>query len=113
LPRNTFMLKDLARQRIDHLFSLAIRTAHSRPDLSDRYVAMALKLSERTRVRLPRRWRYFVCRSCKRFLYPGTTARVRIQQRRSPHAVVTCLRCGEMKRYLLKGESKSKREGKQ
>jgi len=106
LPRKDFMVQDLARQRIEQLFNLAIRTAHSRPDLSDRYVEMAQRLSERTRVRIPRRWKYFVCNSCNRFLYPGTTARVRIAQRRSPHTVITCLRCGGTKRYLLKSKGK-------
>jgi ribonuclease P protein subunit RPR2 len=102
LSRNTFMLKDLAQQRIDHLFSLAIGTAQSLPDLSDRYVEMAQRLSKRTRVKIPHKWKYFICGSCNRFLYPGTTARVRIAQRRSPHTVITCLRCGSKKRYPIK-----------
>lgn len=106
MPRNTFMMQDLARQRIDNLFNLAMKTARSRPDLSDRYVDMACRLSKRTKVRIPGMWKYFVCSSCHSFLYPGMTARVRTSPRRSPHTVVTCLRCGRIKRYPLKSKGK-------
>lgn len=102
MPRRDPMVKDLAKQRIDQLFELALRVAPTRSELADRYVNMALRLSKRIKVRIPREWKYFVCPSCQAFLYPGRSARVRIQQRRNPHTVITCLRCGGIKRYTIK-----------
>lgn len=106
MPSSGFV-KDLARQRIEGLFQLALESAKEHPELSDRYVEMALRLSERTRVRLPRGWKYFICGSCGGFLYPGIGSRVRVSQRRSPHVVVTCLRCGGVKRYAITDKPKS------
>jgi ribonuclease P protein subunit RPR2 len=96
------MVKDLARQRINQLFEMASKVAPTRPELADRYVDMALRLSRRIKVRIPKEWKYFVCPSCRAFLFPGRSSRVRIQQKRSPHTVVTCLRCGGIKRYAIK-----------
>lgn len=104
MPSNE-IVRDLARERIDHLFGLAAEYAPLQPELSDRYVQMALKLSKRTRVRIPKHWKYFVCKSCHSFLYPGSRSRVRISQERSPHVVVTCLVCGEKKRFILDKKS--------
>jgi ribonuclease P protein subunit RPR2 len=100
LPSSGFV-KDLARQRIEGLFQLALENAREHPELSDRYVEMAIRLSKRTRVRLPRSWKRLVCSSCGSFLYPGIGSRVRLAQRRSTHVVVTCLRCGGIKRYAI------------
>ncbi|MDH5806464.1 MAG: ribonuclease P protein component 4 [Candidatus Methanomethylicaceae archaeon] len=100
------IMKDIAIQRIEGLFKLAIENVKSNPSLSDRYVEMALEISKRTRVRIPKKWKYFICKSCHSFLYPGIRSRVRIVPRRSPHVVITCLICGEIKRYLIKKRKK-------
>ncbi|MDI9608848.1 MAG: ribonuclease P [Candidatus Verstraetearchaeota archaeon] len=99
---NRTHVRDLARQRIERLFSLANQAVKSDPRLANRYVSIALKISMRTRVRIPRELKRTVCRKCKAFLYPGITSRVRVRTRRSPHVSVTCLNCGTVRRYLLK-----------
>lgn len=99
-------MKDLAIQRIEGLFKLAMDNIKSNPSLSNRYVEMALEISKRTKVRIPGKWKYFVCKSCHSLLYPGISSRVRIISRRSPHIVITCLICGEVKRYLIKKRKK-------
>lgn len=101
-----FLIHDLAIQRIEHLFKLAIDNFKLNPSLSDRYVEMAIEISMRTRTRIPKKWKYFICKSCHSFLYPGIRARIRIAQRRTPHVVVTCLVCGAIKRYLIKKRKK-------
>jgi ribonuclease P protein subunit RPR2 len=68
---------------------------------ADRYVEHARRLSMRSRVRIPRAWRYFICRGCKRALIPGVTARFRTSTGREPHLVVSCLRCGHIYRRNL------------
>ncbi|MCQ5363310.1 MAG: ribonuclease P [Candidatus Methanomethylicia archaeon] len=102
MPSNRRLIKDLAAQRIDNLFRLAEANIHSNPSYSDRYVEMAIQISKRTNVRIPKSWKYFMCKSCHSFLYPGIRSRIRISPRRSPHIVVTCLVCGTTKRYPIK-----------
>jgi ribonuclease P protein subunit RPR2 len=49
-----------------------------------------------------------ICRHCKGFIYPGVNCRVRVQQRREPHMVITCLVCGKITRIPLKSKSPKK-----
>jgi len=104
----TNAIKELAQQRINHLFELAMESAIDRPDLSTRYVGMAIQICKRIRVRIPHKWKYFICSSCLSFIYPGASSRVRVKQKRCRHIVVTCLKCGSSKRYILKTPLKEK-----
>lgn len=92
--------RDLARQRIWILLSLADNVVKRDQELARRYVALALKLAAKARLRLPRDVRRRYCRRCKVPLIPGLTARVRVRSRRQRHIVVTCLKCGYVRRYV-------------
>ncbi|MCW4019905.1 MAG: ribonuclease P [Candidatus Bathyarchaeota archaeon] len=92
----------IAVHRIQILFRLAQEAVHDRPDLAQRYVEIARKVAMRTRLHLPREYRFQVCRHCKRFILAGVNSRVRVQPRREPHIVVTCLHCGRHMRNPLK-----------
>uniref|UniRef100_A0A7C3J3P8 Ribonuclease P protein component 4 n=1 Tax=Candidatus Methanomethylicus mesodigestus TaxID=1867258 RepID=A0A7C3J3P8_9CREN len=102
MVRNASLVQDIARQRIDRLINMAAEKASSRPDLSRRYISMALTISRRTRIRIPRSKKRLFCKKCTTFLLPGKTARVRVRQHRSPHVSVCCLVCGHVKRYPLR-----------
>lgn len=93
--------KEIALSRIERLFDLAIKMLNVRPDLSQRYIEIARKISMRAKVRIPRERRMLICRHCKRFIFPGVSSRVRLQPRRRPHIVVTCLYCGKHMRRPL------------
>lgn len=96
-------VKEIASSRIEKLFDMAIELLDKRPDLSQRYVEIARRISMRTKARIPREKRMLLCRHCKRFIFPGVSSRVRLQPRRSPHIVITCLYCGgHMRRPLRK-----------
>lgn len=95
-------IREIALKRIERLFELAIQMLSKRPDLSQRYVAIARKISMRTRARIPREKRLLICRHCKRFIFPGVSARIRLQPRREPHIVITCLYCGKHMRRPLR-----------
>jgi len=95
-------VREIALERIKRLFSLAIETLHERPDLAQRYVEIARKIAMRVKIRLPREMRLLICRHCKRFIFPGVSSRVRIQPRREPHIVITCLYCGKQMRRSLR-----------
>ena len=92
----------IALQRIHILFRLAKKTIHEDPQLAQRYVKVARKIAMATKLRLPREYRQLVCRHCKSFILPGVNSRVRIQQRREPHMVVTCFNCGKHSRIPLR-----------
>lgn len=100
--------KQIALERIQTLFRLSREVIHENPELAQRYVHIARRISMATRVRLPVEYRRQVCRHCKRFILPGVNCRVRIQQRREPHLVVTCLLCGGHMRFPLKDRRKGK-----
>jgi len=100
--------KRIALRRIHRLFNLALEMIHEDPELAQRYVEIARRIAMRAQVRLPRQYRRLVCRHCKGFIVPGVNCRVRLQPRREPHVVITCLRCGGHMRIPLK----PKKEGK-
>jgi len=98
--------KRIAMQRIRTLFHLAKETIHEDPALAQRYVNIARKVAMAAKVRLPREYRRQVCRYCKSFILPGVNCRVRTKQRREPHLVITCLKCGKQTRIPLKEKPK-------
>ena len=98
--------KQIALQRIHRLFSLAKEVIHEDPELAQRYVKIARRIAMRTQLKLPKEYRRLICRKCKSFILPGVNCRIRIQQKREPHMVVTCLNCGGHSRIPLKGGEK-------
>jgi ribonuclease P protein subunit RPR2 len=98
--------KRIALQRVHTLFNLAREVVHEDPELAQRYVKVARKIAMRTKLRLPREYRSLICRHCKSFILPGVNCRIRIQQRREPHVVITCMNCGQHTRIPLKGREK-------
>jgi len=104
--------RQIALQRIQMLFRLAKEKIREEPALAQRYVEIARKIAMRTKLRLPAEYRHMVCKHCKGFIYPGVNCRVRIQKRREPHMVITCLNCGNIMRIPLKSRSRKKKEKK-
>lgn len=112
-PENLSLMnttKQIALERIHTLFRLAIEGIHENPEQAQRYVSIAKRISMTTKVRLPSEYRRQVCGHCKRFILPGVNCRVRIQQRREPHLVITCLDCGGHMRFPLKSRRKNKHD---
>ncbi|MDT8357784.1 MAG: ribonuclease P, partial [Methanomicrobiaceae archaeon] len=81
---------------MDILFREASEVFPKEPALSDRYVALARRISMRQRVRIPRELQRRFCRKCHAYLVPGVNARVRVHRGR---VVTTCLVCGHRRRY--------------
>ncbi len=96
------IIEDIARQRIDRLMGMAERVSLKDISLADRYAELAFKIAMRARVRLPRKYKLRICRKCRKYLLPGVTASIRIRSRRETHLVVRCLRCGYMRRYIIR-----------
>ena len=81
--------KRIALKRVHTLFHLAKEVIHEDPELAQRYVKIARKIAMRTMLHLPQEYRSLICRHCKSFILPGVNCRIRIQQRREPHMVIT------------------------
>lgn len=93
--------QNIAEQRIRGLFNLADQVYVEHPDRAHRYVDIALRISMRTRTKIPTSLRRRVCRGCKGYLKQGVNCRVRVRQNREPHMSITCLDCGHITRIPL------------
>jgi ribonuclease P protein subunit RPR2 len=101
-PENT---KQIARQRIDALFHEAQQVNQANPNLAKEYVQLARKIAMASRIRLSTEHRRQFCKNCNTLLIYGSNCRVRLQQKREPHIVATCLNCGNMTRIPIKSKS--------
>jgi len=101
--------KQIAMRRIHTLFRLAKEAVRDEPKLAQRYAQIARRIAMRAKLRLPVEYRRLICRHCKSFIYPGVNCRVRVQQRREPHVVITCLICGKHTRIPLRSREMKRR----
>ncbi len=95
-------VKQIASQRIDILFEQAEAVIKTNPQLAAEYVKVAQKVAMSARFALPAEYKRRICKHCGGFLVVGFNCRVRIQQKREPHVVVTCLNCGYNSRIMLR-----------
>lgn len=93
--------KQIAKQRIRILFSLAKDIIHEDPALAQRYADSARKIAMAAKIRFPKEYRRQVCKHCKSLILPGINCRLRVRQRREPHIVITCMNCGKHTRIPL------------
>ncbi len=96
-------MHQIAQERVDILFERALKIFHEDPELANRYVDLARKVCMVARVRLPARWRPYICRGCKILVVPSVNCKVRLQSRpgKGSRVVKTCLKCGHVTRYNL------------
>jgi len=100
--------KVVARERIVRLLKLADEMYLRDAELAEAYGELARRIAMRTRVKIPREWRWRYCRKCKRLLFPGVTATVRIDSK-SQCLEIRCGRCGHVNRrpYIREKEGRS------
>ena len=98
----------VASERIHILLNLAQEMALKDESLSRRYVALARKISQRTKVKIPREMKKYLCKSCGIALIPGQNTKIRLHARRTG-IVITCLSCGYVKRYPVTGKNESRK----
>jgi ribonuclease P protein subunit RPR2 len=95
-------VKLIAKQRIEVLFKQAEQVSKVNPKLAAQYVLSARKVAMAARICLPSTFKRRFCKNCNTLLIQGSNCRVRIQQKREPHLVVTCLNCGYQSRMMLR-----------
>ena len=101
-------VKQIARQRIQILFSEAKNVCKSDPQLAMQYIKSARRIAMAAKIRLPVDFRRETCKNCNALLVQGYNCRVRVKQKREPHVVITCLNCGSQTRILLSRRKEQK-----
>lgn len=95
------LIRNIAQERMLLLYQSLDRLAIGQSELIQRYADLSRKIAMKSRTKLPRKWRYRICRGCKSVLQPGKNCRVRTRTRREKHVSVTCLKCGRITRYSI------------
>lgn len=67
--RDRFLFKDIAKDRVKRLLSMAEETVRISPNLSREYVSLAIRIGMKCRVRLPKNWKWRICKGCNTLLY--------------------------------------------
>ncbi len=109
MPRRRVKEKRIARERIVRLLRLADEIYREELDLALKYGELARRISLRTRVKIPREWKWRFCKNCGSLLFPGVNAQVRLRDRRMPHIVIHCLKCGSIRRIPYLREKRLRR----
>jgi ribonuclease P protein subunit RPR2 len=107
--RKSSSVREIARERIEILLTNAKKTFPHNRSLSKRYVTLARKIGMKAGVRLTRQQKLFICKKCGTLLVPGANCRVRTRSEYGTTVLITCLECGEKKRYPTVRERLSKR----
>jgi ribonuclease P protein subunit RPR2 len=100
--RQQTAVKQIAKQRIQTLFEQAKEVCKTNPELTLQYIISARKIAMAAKIRLPVEFRRQTCKNCNIVFVHGFNCRVRTQQKREPHIVVTCLNCGNQTRILFR-----------
>ncbi|EGD75080.1 hypothetical protein PTSG_06736 [Salpingoeca rosetta] len=79
--------------------ALALSKFPQSKELSRFYTTHATQIAQKKVLRLHKSMKRSICKKCSTLLRPGVTARVRTAPRREKHVIVTCLYCGNMKRF--------------
>jgi ribonuclease P protein subunit RPR2 len=98
--------KQIAQRRIDIIFQQADAIAKANPELATEYIKTAQNIAMAARIPIPSKHKRRICKHCKILFIIGHNSRVRIQQKREPHIVVTCLNCGYNSRIPIKNKKK-------
>ena len=96
------IIKDIASERIERLFSLAERMTEAggrdEGQLAKRYICLARKISRHYRVKLSEEIKKKICKGCNSVLVPGINCTVRLS---GGGALIYKCSCGEKKITFL------------
>jgi len=93
-------VKKIAEERIIRLFELAEKNVKIHPERSRRYVQLALRLSMRHKVGVPKRFKRSFCKRCYTYWIPGYNVKIIIDRRNK--AVRHACACGGRRSFKYK-----------
>jgi len=82
-----------ARKAVEHLSSVLVDCMYSDSEISDNAARQLIRIGRKHGIRPNSHVRRLICRTCRRSLMPGKSARVRVYSR---VVSTTCLRCGRV-----------------
>jgi len=94
-------------ERINFLYQAAYSVIVANPknvNLARSYCATLLQIARHQVTRIDPQVKRRICKKCNLLLIPGLTCSVRQKAKREKHAVVTCLECGTLKRFLNRAD---------
>jgi ribonuclease P protein subunit RPR2 len=105
---NRNLIKKIVKIRINYLLQKAHDIFPKNKDLSNRYIYLVRRYSQRAKVEIPLKWKNRICNNCKMFLYPGMNYRIRLhsQKGKGSHISLTCFECNQTTRYFIKTKRK-------
>ncbi|MFW9921424.1 MAG: ribonuclease P protein component 4 [Candidatus Thorarchaeota archaeon] len=92
-------VRSLASARIEHLWEQSRYVASERPDRARLWMSSARKIAQKARMKIPSDISRSICKECGTVWIPGNNCRVRVRNNRSTHMTVTCLVCGNVRRF--------------
>jgi len=94
---------NIAKERIDILFSLAEKELKKNPERGRRYVELARKIGMRCNVRLTKEQKGRFCKKCNQLLTTKKTAKIKVDPQKK-FMEIKCLNCGNVcrKPYVKK-----------
>jgi ribonuclease P protein subunit RPR2 len=105
------LIKEIAAERIQLLYNLAVATVDKDADLSSEYVKTLRRISAHYKVGIPDKIKDTVCKRCNLVLVPGLTASVRLASSKG-YLVYTCRRCNGENHIFYKAPMKKRSTGK-
>ncbi|MFH1127328.1 MAG: ribonuclease P [archaeon] len=89
---------EIAKERIEILFGRADIEFPEHPELSDRYVEIARRISMKYNVPIHQVFKKRFCKKCKKYLVYGANCRVRLDSQKKC-IIITCLECNNKMMY--------------
>jgi ribonuclease P protein subunit RPR2 len=94
--------EDIAGERIEILFEKAEeRFVNSKPELAERYIELAQRISQRSETPIPREYRMRFCNDCGSYWMPGETCKVRLLSDEGK-LWYSCQECENQEKYPYK-----------
>lgn len=100
---------DIAKERMDILFTQAEKEIKIHPERSHRYVELARNISKKYNVEIPQKWNRRYCKKCYKFLQPGHNSSIRLINEKIN---IKCEECGHVMKIPYIKEKKFKRRAK-
>ena len=105
--KETGKIKKIAYERIEVLLEKADKVYRTDSTLAQNYAEKARKVAMKARVRIPRKWRFRFCKKCKKYLYPGITAHVRIKSGNPSRVIIHCDLCQQRTKSIPLSQEKN------
>jgi ribonuclease P protein subunit RPR2 len=101
------IVKEIAAERISILYDLAREHASDDIRLSKECVKTLRRISAHYKVKIPKKLKEKICRSCNLVLIPGLTASVRIASGKG-YVVYRCKECGRERHIFYRARGSGK-----